>query len=59
MKAIIFENLNELNKYLAVGGYSQKQLTIDFRSFVVGELKDKNGEKKYEIVDRIFVIENF
>ena len=59
MKAIIFENLNELNKYLAVGGFNPKDVTIDFRSFVVGELKDKNGEKKYEIVDRILVIENF
>lgn len=54
MKAIIYDNLNDLNKFLA----TSKTAKVDYRMAVVGEEKDKNGMKKYQIVDRFFVIES-
>ena len=56
MKAHVFQNLQELNTFLAEAKES-KIFKIKYKSFIVDDKKDENGIRVWEIVDRFLVIE--
>lgn len=57
MQAHIFENVNDLNRFLAQK--KSKKVQVFFNSTVVGKLMDKDGKptERYEVIDRFMVIE--
>ena len=56
MKVQILENIRELQAY--VESKSGRNIEVKFTSTVVGDTKDANGNKTFEIVDRFLVIES-
>jgi hypothetical protein len=52
MKAHIFENVENLNKFIS----KKKDVCVKFKSFIVDEKKDENGSKIYDVIDRFLVI---
>ena len=55
MKIKIFDDLNRLETYL--DDKKKKNIEIHLQSFIVGEKKDDNGVKSYDVVDRFLVTE--